>query len=193
MLLKGDKYTGFGFNGALTLELNATDEWSSPAFITTITPSNLHNIGYKSFEDQTYRFARVTATGTGYFELSNIFLGAYTQLSENNIDFGWTYINMDKSLITKNSQGQQFSTLRPKMKEIKANFKYLNVAEFTTISDLYDLHGKIEPVWFVVDESEIIVDAKERFINQYYFKSDLSFKNTTFGLYDTSFSLSEVI
>jgi len=191
--IKGDKFTGFGFNGSITLELNATDEWSSPAFTTTITPNTQHNIGYKSFSDQAYRFARLVITGTSYVELSNIFIGEHTQLSQNNIDFGWSYLNKDQSSITTTKDGQQFSTTRPHRKEIKANFKLLNKSEFNVISDLSDFHGKTEPVWFIVDESETIVDTKERFINQFFFSSSLGFKNSSFQLFDTAFRLRETI
>lgn len=191
--VKGHKYDGFGFNGSLTLELNATDSWGAPAFSTTLTPNTTHNIGYKTFADQSYRFARISASGTSYAELSNIFIGEYTQLANNNIDFGWDYENNDLSRITRNEDGQQFSIVKPFQKEITASFKYLNVSEFATISGIYDYHGKTEPIWLVVDESETIVDAKERFINQFYFVSDMKFKNDSFGLYNTSFSLREVI
>jgi hypothetical protein len=184
---------GFGFTGDLTLELNATDSWGSPAFTIDITPSELHNIGYETFANQEYRFARLVATGSSYVELSNIFIGQYTQLANNNIDFGWSYVNTDLSRITKNTYGQKFIDQKNFQKEISASFKLLNVTEFTTISDLYDLHGKTEPIWFIVDEGETIVDARERFINQFYFNGDLVFKNSAYGLYDTSFALEEVI
>jgi len=191
--IKGDKYLGFGFNGDLTIELNATDSWGSPAFSTTITPNPTHNIGYVTFTNQEYRFARITCSGTSYVELSNIFIGEYVQMAENSIDFGWTYINVDQTTVSKNKEGQKFFNEKPFVKRITANLNLLNQVEFTTISDMYNYHGNSVPIWFVIDEAESFSDTQERFIDQYYFVNDLAFKNSSFSLWDTSFTLEEVI
>ena len=99
----------------------------------------------------------------------------------------------DQSKSKYNDYGQKFSTERPFSKTITAQFQYLNVSEFTIITDLYDYHGETLPLWVVVDEDETIVDVKERFINEFTFTSDLNFKNDAFSLYNTSIALREVI
>jgi hypothetical protein len=71
---KASKTGSIGWTGNLTLEMNATDSWGAPSFTTAITPDLDFNIGYKTFSTQTYRYARLTATGSSYVELSNIFL-----------------------------------------------------------------------------------------------------------------------
>lgn len=182
-----------GWTGDLTLEMNATNSWGAPSFSTTITPSASFKRGYKTFATQTYRYARLVATGSSYVEFSNFFLGAFTQLSENSIDFGWDHSFDDLTKGTFNRYGQGFFDENLKQMDFSAKFKYLNKTELATIQDMFNYHGISKPIWVIVDENEVIVDEQERFINQFYVKRLPSYNNSGFGLYDTSFNLIEVM
>jgi len=190
---KASSTGSIGWTGNLTLEMNATDSWGAPSFTTTITPNTTFNIGYKNFATQTYRYARLVATGSSYVEFSNFFLGAFTQLADNSIDFGWSHSFNDLTKGSFNRYGQGFFDENLKQMDLSASFKYLNKTELATIQDMFLYHGISKPIWIVVDEDESIVDAKERFINQFTVQGSPDFKNGAFGLYDTSFKLIEVM
>ena len=72
---------GFGLL-TLTLEANATDEWSAPAFSTSVTLDTKFGIAHSEFTAQSYRFWRLVMTSSlGYCELSNFFLGAASTIT----------------------------------------------------------------------------------------------------------------
>lgn len=189
---KASKTGSIGFTGDLTLEMNASDSWGAPSFTTAITPDATFKIGYKTFATQTYRYARLVASGSSYVELSNVFLGAYTQLASNSIDYGWDHSFDDLTKGTFNRYGQGFFDENIKQMDLSARFKFLDKTELATIQDMFLYHGISKPLWIIVDEDETIVDNKERFINQFYLKRLPSYNNSGFGLYDTSFNLIEV-
>ena len=190
---KASKTGSIGWTGNLTLEMNASDSWGAPSFSTTITPDLDFNIGYKTFSTQTYRYARLTAAGSSYVELSNIFLGAYVQLADNSIDYGWDHSFSDLTKGSFNRLGQGFFDENVKQMELSAKFNYLNVTEFETIQDMFSYHGISKPIWIVIDENENIVSDKERFINQFTLRRSPSYNNSGYGLYGTSFNLIEVM
>jgi hypothetical protein len=182
-----------GWTGDLTLEMNATDSWGAPSFTTTITPNTTFKRGYKTFASQSYRYARLVATGSSYVEFANFFLGEYVQLSDNSIDYGWDHSYDDLTKGSFNRYGQGFFDENIKQMDLTAKFKYLNKTELATIQDMFNYHGISKPLWVVIDENEAIVDEKERFINQYTLKRLPSYNNSGFGLFDTSFTLVEVM
>lgn len=192
LLIKGSTIDGFGFNGDLTFEANGADVWTSPAFSTTITPNSEFNLAIQTLSpSQNYRFWRVSGTGTSFFELSTIFIGKFVQMTTNNIDFGWSYINRDISKISRNRYGQRFIDQINDSDEIKATFKLLNKTELDIILDVFDTVGRHTPFWFIVDEDEIIVNDKERFFNSFYLTQRPEITNDSFGLYSLSFNIVE--
>ena len=73
-VIVADKRNGFGFS-AISLEFNATDEWTSPAATESITFSTQFGIGINEFTTtHSYRFCRIVLTSSlGYCELSKVF------------------------------------------------------------------------------------------------------------------------
>jgi hypothetical protein len=190
--VKAHKLDGFG-HGNLTIEFNATDEWTSPAEIYTLIPDSEFGLGYLSFaeisSEISYRFCRITGSGGSYFELSNLFVGKAVSFTNNNIDFGWSYKRKDLSKFRSNDYGQLFFDKINDRMEVRATIKLMNKEELDIFMDVSNYNRRTEPVWVIVDDSETIVNDKERFFEQFYFRSSPTVKNSAFGLYDTSFSL----
>jgi hypothetical protein len=186
---------GAGFSGLVTFEANQTSNFTSPAFTTTLEFNNDFQLGLKKLSaDESYRFWRVSVSGTGnYVELSKIYIGKSTTLASNNIDFGWTIENRDTSRLKLNRYRQKFIDIIGNQTFLRANYKLLNIAEFETIMTVFDANGISKPLWFVVDESETIISDQERFAGYFQFRRRPRVRNSSFGLYDLSVELEQAL
>lgn len=192
VLIKGHHLDGLGTTGAIVVEANATDEWTSPSFSTSFTPDATFNFGYVGFATQSYRYWRITATASsGYLEIGKLFIGAMIELTNNNIDYGWTIEEKDLSKVSKNTYGQKFVDVKTTQKMLKAQLKLLNKSELDTMLTMFDTNGISEPVWVIVDSDENIVNDYERFSMYGYFDKNPVIKNDAFSLYSMSLSISE--
>lgn len=193
ILVAPNALEGFGYT-SITIEANATNEWSSPAFTTTLTVSAEFNLGVKTFSAQSFRFWRLTfGTSGNYVEVSKVFIGKKTTLDNNSIDFGWTYTNTDNSIEKLNRYKQKFIDTTVNEKSISASYKLLSIEEVETLMGVFDYHGKSIPVWNVVDLGGNIISNVERFAGYFYFDGSPVIKNTNFGLYELSIKLEEAI
>jgi hypothetical protein len=184
--------TGFGFNGSLTIEANATDNWGAPAFSTTLTPNTEFNFGYLNLASaESYRFWRITGTGTSYLELSNIFFGQKIQAGKN-ISFNWTYNNTDNSKLTKNKWGDVFIDSYGSLQNINGEIKLLTSTEREAINEHFNFVGKTKPFVVIMDNQELFSTDSEEFAGFFRFKARPGFTNLAFGYFNTKIQLIEV-
>jgi len=184
--------TGWGFNGDLTIEANATANFSSPAFSTTITPDNKYNFSFTTFTDKNYRFWRISGSGSQYLEIANIFIGKAHTLSKN-ISLNWKYNNNDQSSSTENRYGQKFTDVITSKRDISASIKLMNSAEIDTFNSIIDYLGESKPLWLIMDESALYSPSKNLFAGIFHFKKRPALTNIAFGIYNTSISLGEQV
>jgi hypothetical protein len=190
VLLTGSVLEGLNVD-SVTIEANNINDWTSPPFTETLDLSQKYNIGHKTFAQNTYRFWRITAENSGgnYVEIGNIFIGKATTLTTNNIDFGWDWKDKDISKFRRNRYKQKFWDLLPKVKELKCNYKLLNLDEFEIIKDMVDANGRTVPVWVFVDDSGSLSNDFRRFWGYMTFKDSAKSKNVGFQLYDVRLSM----
>ena len=196
ILVAPNSIDGFGFSGDLIIEANATADFSSPAYSTTLTPSYKFNFGVKALNTpESYRFWRVSGTNPAgnFVEFSKFFFGSKLELGTNNIDFGWSFENRDTSRVQLNRYAQQFIDRIGSSKRITANYKLLNITEVETLMDLFDYHGTSRPFWMIVDENETIINDQERFAGYFYFTRRPRIINSSFALYDCQIDLEEAL
>jgi len=187
---------GIGFAGALTIEANGTNSWASPAFSTTLTPSETFNKGAITFADQEYRFWRISASNAGedYVEIGKIFIGAKLVIdanSERNISLGWKWDYEDQSKISKNRYGEVFADEITKLLRLNAELKYLSSAQAYNVLDAFYYLGLTRPGWMRVDYDENFADAKERFMIYGYLRKIPVATNSHFGLFSMAFEIEE--
>lgn len=185
---------GIGFSGDLIIKANPTNaSWGSPAFQTTITPSQEFDLGMVSFTEENYRFWRVEASNPSgdYVELSKLFIGKHLSLedSNSNIDFGWKWLYNDPSNKQTNRYSERFIDELPYLDGISASLKLLTKTELAKVMDMFLRNRTIEPVWFVTDEGEIFSDDKHRFATMGFFGRIPQPTNTNFGLYSLNFTI----
>lgn len=189
VMIKGHCLDGLNINSVL-LEGSGTLDFSSPGLSKILTLNHEFNFGYNFFTEQSFRYYRITLNNTSDFcEIGNIFLGKSTYLENNNIDYNWKFINLDRSKINENRYGQRFIDKLNSQKVIECIFNYLNKNEFETMNEIFEAHGKFKPLWIVIDPDSLIVNNFETFAGQFYFDKKPEILNVAFGLFQASMSL----
>lgn len=183
--------TGFGFIGDLTIEANFVNEWSSPPYSTTLSVNSEHGLGSKLLDsDESYRFWRVSGTGSSYFEISGMYIGK-AFVPGKNVSMQWSYQNVDLSKRSENVEGQVFIDKYGSRKEIQQSIKLLTKEEMALIDASLNYIGENKPFWMVMDDLELFSMDKERFAGVFYLSNTPRFTNIAFGLYNTSLTMRE--
>lgn len=189
--------SGFGFTGNVTIEANATDSWSSPAFSDTLTPDTVHGVGIKELSaTQSYRFWRLSFTSTlGYVEVSNVFIGTKTAISTNGIDYNWRYTAKDLKKEKKNRYGQKFIDDVASQRILSGlKMSVVNTTELDKLFEVFDLCRTVQPFFVKIgDGSNYILTDEDRLNGQYFFQKEISPVNFTSGFYNVSFNLEEAM
>lgn len=178
---------------SITIEANALDIWTSPAFTTTVTDIDVAaNFASLFFTAQTYRYWRITVTGSiDYVEVSKWFLGSSLSLVSNNVAIGFEHGSTDISSTEKGRYGQRFIDVITEIKTFKGTIGLMTVAEQAQVAAVYDYCGTTRPLWFIPDPDQLIISNKDALSGYYYFTARPKFTNDFFGLYSTSFELEE--
>jgi hypothetical protein len=180
---------GFGVS-TLSFDLNATSNFTSPAYSDSLTFSTVHGLGYKLFTQQNYRFARLNLTSAlGYCELSKVFLGKHIDLWRGP-NFNWSYQNKDISTVKENRYGQKFIDIIGRQKVLNISLTLLNKDQLDQIFSLYDDKGTTKP-FFVTIGDDAMVNDHRRFSGMVYLNSVPTITNTSFGRYSLSLSMEE--
>jgi hypothetical protein len=182
---------GFGIS-TLSFDLNATSNFSTPAYSDSIEFSTAHGAGYKIFNQQDYRFARLNLTSSlGYCELSKIFIGKSIDLGRGP-NFNWTYQDKELSIIKENRYGQRFVDVITRQKSFGLQLSLLDKTQLDQIFQLYDTKSTIKPFFVVIGDDTMVSDHR-RFSGMVYFNSVPTITNTSFGRYQLSIQLEEAM
>jgi hypothetical protein len=162
--------TGFGVS-TITIEANATDEWSSPAFSTTMTFSTKHGIGIKELTSSiNYRFVRFVFTSTlGYSEVANLFIGKKT-VPSRGINYNWTFRDDDLSIVKENRYGQKFVDRIGRQRLFSGMIQNLDEENIEILRNICDVKGKIKPFFIKIGCQEAM-EEPERFMAMVFFSN----------------------
>lgn len=187
-----------GIVGDITIKANIINgAWGTAPLSETLSISDEFGLGLKLFSTlQNYRFWQINITGTfGFIELPKLFIGrdAMRDITNNNINFGWTKQKRDGSTFKRNRYKQRFSDKRNTQDIYKFSYKLLNKNEMDTIVDVLEQVGETTPFWLIVDSDASIVNDAERFAGYFYLRGDPVVKNAAFGLYDLNMSVEQAL
>jgi hypothetical protein len=189
-MILAEKRNGFGFN-SVTVEFNATSNFTSPAFSVVMDLSEVHSIALAEFTKINYRFCRVVMSSTlGYCELAKVYIGSKTVLSKG-IKFGWTLKEENLSNKTANRYGQLFIDLIATQKKINFSFSYLSKDDLAIINAILDEASEVSPLWIKIGETTMSDDFR-RTSGAYTLTDIPIITNTHFNKYALSMSLSEL-
>lgn len=194
ILLVPHAKNGWGFDTPVTVEANATNTWGAPAFTTTIVSGDVDQameICIKEFAAQSYRFWRLTFTGTSYVEVAKIFIGSLLEVGTGRtFEFGWYYQERDLSRASFNRYGQKFVDVTSSQKIIACEFALLNRDEIDSLFQLWDVNKTYVPFWMWVDGVNTLNNTK-RHAGVFYFDQMPAAQNTFHALYSMAMQLSE--
>jgi hypothetical protein len=161
---------GFGIS-TLTIEANATDDWSSPPFTTTVTLNTKHGIGITELATPiNYRFVRFVMTSTlGYCELSKVFIGKKT-VPSRGLNYNWTFKNADISSVKENRYGQKFSDIIGTQRIFSGLIQNLDDVNLELLLGITDIKGLVNPFFVKIGCQEAMADPY-RFISMVFFSS----------------------
>lgn len=193
IMVRGDALDGRGFTGTLTIEANATDSWGAPSYSNTLTFDDEHNIGFLTLSSaESYRFWRISGSGSSFFELSNVCMGQ-AFIPGRNMTTRFSYLERDLSSKTQNEYGQFFITEKNRRDEMNIEFKFLTKEQTDDFMTMFDAVGESKPIWVIPDNSEFFSLEKERFASQFYINDIPRYNHSIKGLYNISMRLIEVI
>ena len=189
----GSSVSGLGF-GDVSLYGSLSTNFTGATEI-SVDINAEHNFGFKLWNaGGSFRYWKLVINNTGgnYVELSNLYLGVRTEIS-NGIDLNtFKYSQQDNTKITTNAYGQRFIDTYNKSKSMSGQIKFLNKQEFDTINSLYIQHGKSIPIWVIVDPDGVMAsDGEYLFSGYFYFSKDLSYVSSGPFLYNVELILSE--
>jgi len=189
IFLVDEPRNGFGIS-TLDFELNATANFTSPAYSNSVTFSPVYGAGYKIFTQQDYRFCKLNLTSSlGYCELSKLFIGKHIDLGRGP-NFNWTYQDKDLSIIKENRYGQRFVDVIQRQKALSIQLNLLDKNQLDLIFDLYDSKSTIKPFFVVIGDDNMVSDHR-RFAGMVYLNAMPTIINTSFGRYSISMQMEE--
>jgi hypothetical protein len=131
---------------------------------------------------------------TTYSQISNLFHGNYLSLANNGFDLSFTFEYIDKTDKVYNDYNVAFTqTQKTSALRIDLSIKNMNKTELDSILAWINTCGKSKPFVLFVDESETIITSKYQLGGMFMFHDVDKVHHKSFGLYDISFSIIEVL
>lgn len=179
---------GWGFT-SVTVQANATNTWGSPAFTTTINTEidQEHEIAFKEFASQAYRFWRLTFNGTTFTEVGKVFIGSKLDFGRGP-DLNWSMVENDMSVIQENKYGQAFIDEYGKRKLINVTYNYMDKNEVDNLFKVIDYNSITRPL-FARFTCEDILNNINRFSGYFYLAQNPEIVNPSYALYNASITL----
>lgn len=190
LLLCGNNATGEIQATSITLEGNTANIWDSPAHTVSYEltlDDQLYNLVYLQLGTHTFRYWRLTInnpTGT-YAGASSIYLGQKTELA---VDLGYSFSMLGRSDINKGRYGQRFIDKLPDLRQFECSMSVMNQTERDALAAIVHSCSTHKPIWMVLSPGESLYEA-----GYFYFSETPEFENQAYRIYNTGFTLEEVV
>lgn len=151
----------------ITIEANATNVWTSPAFSQVLTYDDLNEIAQAHFSSENYRYWRVKIVdptcASVYVNLGVVVLGESDQVITRTSN-GFSFGVKDLSKVIVTDFGQRYSDVYPKLKTLTLNFDVLGLEETTQLLALFDQVGTQQTIYISLDPEESMFTQNEFWI-----------------------------
>jgi|694.fasta_scaffold28333_6 hypothetical protein len=182
----------------VTIKANNIDDFSSPPFSETVTPTSEGIFKFFEATDTSYRYWKVefedreNPNGPSVFDIRVIYLGDAVAM-ERNIGNGFTASRVDRSNVSESEGGSLFFREKPKYWTISASIDWTKPADRKIISDLYDYVGNTRPFFVALDPDAAISDTVAEFTKYVTFDGNLEKSHLLYNYFSLPISFREVI
>lgn len=186
--------TRLSLNAQVTIQANATNTWTSPAYNQSLSVTDLYQISTKYLSSpQSYRFWRVVikdpANPNLYVSLGVVVLGKYEQVT--NPDNGFQYSLNDLSVVTSNRYGNSFLDKYPLQAELQLSFNNMDYEDSELFQRIYRSNGITTPVFVVVDPTQAKFNQDD-FTIYGKFVSSYGLTHVVSDLFNSQISITEI-
>lgn len=177
----------------VTIQANATNVWTSPAFEQVIPISDNYSIASLFFDtDKNYRYWRITIEDPtnpwGYVELGQVWIGK--SLPVEAAQNGFRFVLSDQSKITQTDFGHTYADEYPTLSSIAFSYAYLDYDAVVTLENAYRTNGNRKPVMVCVDPFEAVFNQNHYLIYG-MFKGSFVNAHVSYNLFNNDLSVEE--
>ena len=140
----------------ITVQANATNVWTSPAYSQVATINNTYSeVSVYPATSQSYRYWRILIADPsnpyGYVELGVAFIGQSIQIQ--NAQNGFRYVLTDLSVAQATPFGHSYVDVYPQQASLSFSYANMDYASVQTIENSFRNRGTVKPVLVVLDPS----------------------------------------
>jgi len=191
----------FSTDATITLSGNNLDQWDSPPLQVTLTPTiggimrfldDIEDTGYRYWRFE-YQDKQNTEGPTGV-QLSYMYLGTYTTLTDRNISNGFEKTIVDPSEVQESENGSLYFDERTKYAVFRnAGIQYLNKTDRDTLEQLYHDFGLTTPLFISLDPTTCVSNDLYDLTKYMVFSRDPGFKHVIRDLFNMTLNFREVV
>ncbi len=182
----------------ITVEGNGSDSWASPSLSETLTRTTDGAFNFIDTVASSYRWWRVTIADMDNplgpeFGVGHAFLGPFQNVT-NNIQTGFSFNQIDESVIAKSDGGQIYVDTKTKYYSF-AGMGILRVSpsDKQTIENIFKTVGTHTPFYISLDPQGLISNNIGEFTRFVRFVSPPSFQHALYNTFDVNLNVVEVV
>lgn len=167
--IAGSKFTS---SAILSLQANATDEWSAPAVDELLVIDDVYGSATFFFTSpESYRYWRLKIIDPAnpflYVEVSKIVLGNGVQL-DCLPGKGFKESTNDRSSIEETAYGHRYSDIYPFRRTLELNYPGLSLADVAKLQSAFKRNGKVLPIAIAIDPVGVKYDKDQFFFYGFF-------------------------
>ena len=168
----GSSVDGLGFTACSIFGSTTTDFSGSTEILVDLDSD--HNFGFKEFTEVSYRYWKIKVTAGSYAEISNFYIGAKTELTNNFINAN-TFTKLDNTMkrVVTNQYGQQFIRFYNRQLTLSGTIINLKETDKNILEEIHAELGSYVPFFFILDsEGGIGTSSQFKYSGYFYYAVD---------------------
>jgi hypothetical protein len=164
-------------------------------FSTALTVYPTEALAHKSFSTQSFRYWMLHFTSArAYYGCSSLFLGASFAFTDTCFNTQLTIRESDLSTVRFSPIGRRFiDEQTSRVKTLDLSLSALNKVEASQWRAFWNDVGVRKPFFLSVDETFTVLNEPMILAGKFMFNEGLSMSQQTFGLWESSFTMTEVM
>ena len=187
-----------GWTGYTSIEYqsNSADSWGAPPSISmTQIPgdSRIYQATPSSVTYQYWRFKFTKPTAATAADIGRLFVGSYTDFTEEVDQKGLDLPRKDNSLVHQTVGGARYTDIRPQYREFSAKISSMSQTSFTLLKAIAEEKGTHTPFWIQLDPNGSGISSEHLYVRFKDFRRQKVAGYDGGHLYDVTLSLVEEV